>query len=172
MAGILINPGGAADRESIKLATSKNTTIPNWRRKERAPEALREAMRIVLENHPGRSLRSLTATYNCIGMIFANRRTCIEPEHVPMILSDDRYVEVRAPADVKPGDLVIYHEPSTADVSHVALVVSNTAKLENGSSLIIVLSQWGSHGEYFHDYRDVPEALGRPDQFYSERRRI
>src|SRR5437867_2806150 len=100
MAGIPINPGSEADRESIRLATSKNTPIPNCRRRERPPEALKAARRIVLEGHPEVRPRSLTATYNCIGMVFANRRTWIEPEHVSMILADDGYAEVAALAAV------------------------------------------------------------------------
>jgi hypothetical protein len=170
MAGILINPGGESDRESIKLATSKNTLIPNWRRGERTPAALQEAMKIALEGHPDRRLRSLTSVYNCIGMAFASRRTCIEPEHVPLILREDEYEEIALEADVWPGDLVIYHD-AYGDVSHVAIAVSNEPDLTNGSSNIRVLSQWGSDGEYLHDYRDVPLSLGRPARFYSERRR-
>src|SRR6266404_2006194 len=166
MAGIPINPGSDADRENIKLATSRNTPIPNFRRRERPPEALKAARSIVLEGHPEARPRSLTATYNCIGMAFANRRTWIEPEHVPMILADDGYAEVAVPAAVMPGDLVIYQDPA-GEITHVAVVVSNRPNLENGSSNILVLSQWGLDGEYLHDYTDVPHLLGKPVKFYS-----
>jgi hypothetical protein len=166
----LINPGGADDRNSIDLATSKGTRIRNWQRGEQPEEALRDAARFATEGHEGRRLRSLTARYNCIGMVFANRRTCIEPDEVPMILRDDEYVEVPRPADVMPGDLVIY-EKEADEVSHVAVVVSNDPNLADGGSVIRVLSQWGSDGEYLHDYKDVPPLLGSPVRFYSERRR-
>jgi hypothetical protein len=170
--GFVINPGGPTDRESVRLATSKNQWIPNERRREQAPEALQEALRIVTEGYSGRRLRSLTATYNCIGMAFANRRTCIEPEHVPMILEDDGYTPVKAAAAVMPGDVVVYEsETSPGEISHVAVVVSNDPNLEDGSSRIHVLSQWGSHGEYLHDYRDVHPWLGKPVRFYTERRK-
>jgi hypothetical protein len=168
--GFLINPGSPTDKESIDLATSRNQRIPNVRRRERAPEALREALRFVTEGHAGRQLRSLTATYNCIGMAFANRRTWIEPEHVPMILRDDGYARVETPAAVVPGDLVIY-ETAPAEISHVAVVISNSPNVQDGSSTIRVLSQWGSDGEYFHDYQDVPLYLGKPVRFYTERRK-
>ena len=170
MSAILINPGGDSDKESIRLATSQNTPIPNWRRLEQAPAALLEGMKIVLDKHPGRTLRSLTGQYNCFGMAFANRRTCIEPEHVRTILREDGYAEITTASDVLPGDLVIYHDED-GDVSHVAVVVSNVPNLADGSSSIRVLSQWGSNGEYFHDYRDVHDFLGKPVRFYSERRR-
>jgi len=168
--GFLINPGGPSDRESIALATSKNRRIPNWRRREMAPAVLKEALKIVTEGHEGRRLRSLTATCNCIGMAFANRRTCIEPEHVPMILKDDEYSIVEAASAVMPGDLVVY-ETAPGDISHVAIVVSNVPDLRDGSSRIVVISQWGSHGEYVHDYEDVHEWLGQPMRFYTERRK-
>jgi hypothetical protein len=104
-------------------------------------------------------------------MAFANRRTCIEPEHVSMILQDDGYALVGAEAAVMPGDVVVYEsEASPGEISHVAVVISNHANLEDGSSRIRVVSQWGSDGEYLHDYRDVPPWLGKPARFYTERR--
>ena len=125
-------------------------------------------MQVVLNGHPERRLRSLTATYNCIGMAFANRRTWIEPDHVAMILEDDAYVEISS-AEVIPGDLVIYRDK--AEISHVAVVVSRDPIVATSTFKIIVLSQWGADGEYLHDYTDVNDRLGRPDKFYSERRR-
>jgi hypothetical protein len=168
MAGYIILEGGASDRQRISLATSKNNDIPNCRRGERCPEALQEAKKIYLKD--GRQLRSLSATYNCIGMVFANRRTWIDPEIVPMILSDDEYKQVPE-ADVMEGDIVLYQSDRDRKLSHVGLVVSKEPNLEAGTWSIRVLSQWGADGEYFHDYRDVPEALGRPIGFYSERRK-
>jgi hypothetical protein len=166
----LINPGGGDDRKSIDLATSKGTRIRNWQRREQPTDALRDAVRFATEGHEGRVLRSLTSRYNCIGMAFANRRTCIEPTEVPMILKEDEYVEVPKAADVMPGDLVLYEDGD--GISHVAVVVSNEPRLQDGDSTIRVISQWGSDGEYMHEYRDVPLLLGRPVRFYSERRTL
>jgi hypothetical protein len=53
----------------------------------------------------------------------------------------------------------------------VAVVVSNDPNLRDGTSKIGVLSQWGSHGEYLHDYRDVHPSLGTLVRFYSERKK-
>jgi hypothetical protein len=69
-----------------------------------------------------------------------------------------------------PGDLVVY-ETAPGDISHIAVVVSNAPNLEDGTSRIGVLSQWGSHGEYLHEYQDVHPSLGKPVRFYSERRK-
>ena len=166
----LINPGGSDDKKSIELATSKGTRIRNWQRREQPVEALLDAARFATEGHHGRVLRSLTSRYNCIGMAFANRRTCIEPTEVPLILKDDEYVEVRRVADVMPGDLVVYEDVD--GISHVAVVVSNVSRLQDGDSTIQVVSQWGSDGEYLHEYRDIPPLLGKPARFYSERRKL
>jgi cell wall-associated NlpC family hydrolase len=87
-----------------------------------------------------------------------------------MILKDDEYSTVEMPASVMPGDLVVY-ETDPGDISHVAVVVSNESNLRDGSSKIVVISQWGSQGEYLHDYRDVHPWLGRPTQFYTDRRK-
>lgn len=167
MAAIIIGEGGPSDPQRINLATSKNTPIPNSRRHERAPEALQAAKELWLTT--GRQLRSMSATYNCIGMVFANRRTCIEPEVVPIILSDDEYREV-SEADVVIGDIVLYHTNEN-EITHAGVVVSKEPNVAACGWSIRVLSQWGSDGEYFHDHRDVPEALGRRVKFYSERRR-
>ena len=169
MQEMIINLGGAADKTRIALSTSKNRPIPNSRRQERPPEAMRAAMEITLNGGADRKLRSLSSTYNCFGMVFANRRTCIEPDAIPDILEDDGYVAIDSPAAVSPGDIVIYER--SGEISHVAVVISNNPNCADGSSSIMVLSQWGSDGEYFHDHSDVPPLLGRPAKFYSERRK-
>ncbi len=43
---------------------------------------------------PDAELRSMTAVYNCMGMVFGCRRTSIDPEHLPTILREDSYVRV------------------------------------------------------------------------------
>ena len=87
-----------------------------------------------------------------------------------MILRDDEYAEVARASDVMPGDLVLYEDVD--GISHVAVLVSNESQLLDGDSMIRVISQWGSDGEYMHEYRDVPPLLGRPVRFYSERRTL
>jgi hypothetical protein len=164
----IIDLGSVHDRNAIDLATKRGTRIPNARRHERAAEALAAGKQYVLENHSTARLRSLTATYNCIGMVFANRRTWVEPTHVQMILNDDGYEEVE-PRDVVPGDIVIYRDDA-GEISHVAVVVAHEADVKNAEWRTTVLSQWGADGEYIHDHRDVNGILGTPDKFYSERR--
>ena len=164
----LIGPGGENDRDALRLSTRRGNHIPNWQKPERAPEAMQAARAVVMDGHQDRALRSLASTYNCIGMAFGNRRTCIEPDQVPMILEEDGFVEVTQAAAVMIGDLIIYE--LEGEISHVAVVVENKPDLRDGGSTIRALSQWGFDGEYLHDYRDVHPSLGRPVRFYTERR--
>ena len=135
----VIDLGSVRDRNAIDLATSRGTRIPNARRRERAAEALDAGRQYVLQNHSTARLRSLTATYNCIGMVFANRRTWVEPAHVQMILNEDGYEEID-PKDVVPGDIVIYRDDAR-EISHVAVVVAHEADVENAEWRTTVLSQ-------------------------------
>jgi hypothetical protein len=165
----LIGAGGENDRHALRLSTRRGNHIPNWQQKrDRAPEAMHAARAVVMDGHEGRVLRSLASSYNCIGMAFANRRTCIEPDQVTMILEEDGFVEVAQVAAVMTGDLIVYE--FDGEISHVAVVVENEPDLRNGGSTIRVLSQWGFDGEYLHEYRDVHPSLGRPVRFYTERR--
>jgi hypothetical protein len=164
----ILDEGGIGDRNRIELATSKNRRIPNARPSERAPDALAAAMKLCTENHPTVRVRSLSATYNCIGMVFANRRNWIDPSHVQMILDDDGYREVDR-KDVRPGDIVIYRDVD-GSLTHAGVVISNEPDLASAHWKTTVLSQWGADGEYFHDLGDVNVSLGTPDGFYSERR--
>ena len=67
--------------------------------------------------------------------------------------------------------ILVVYETAPGDISHVAVVVSNDPNLQDGTSRIGVLSQWGSDGEYLHDYQDVHPSLGQPVRFYTERKK-
>jgi hypothetical protein len=95
----------------------------------------------------------MRSDYNCVGMVFANRRTFIEPDHIHMILEDDDYATVDA-THVTPGDVVVYRSPKTGDIIHVGVVISKEVAFQ--ARTIRVLSQFGRDGEYFHDLHDVP----------------
>ncbi|MFN7937068.1 MAG: hypothetical protein U0R19_27340 [Bryobacteraceae bacterium] len=167
MSAILINPGGPGDKRSIALETSKRRRIPNEQFPERPTESMQAARRQVTDGHPGRIPRSLSATYNCVGMVFANRRTSIDPEYVPAILADDGFALVEQLADVHRGDVVVYTDDH-GDIAHVGIVIAN--ELIFGTRQVLVLSQFGRDGEYFHPHNDVPDCYGKNIRFYSERR--
>jgi hypothetical protein len=164
----IIGEGGLSDKATIALSTSKNRRIPNQRMPERSPQSMYAAKQLHAKG--SRQLRSLCSTYNCVGMVFANRRTFIEPEEIPMILQDDEYAEVVRTDDLMPGDVVLYRDPKTDDIKHVGVVLAAEVMFE--TKRIRVLSQFGRDGEYIHDLDDLPDFYGNMVvKFYSERRK-
>lgn len=153
----------------LPLATRKGRQIPNDRRVEQHPDRLRAAKEIVLRNHLSARVRSLTGVYNCMGMIFAARRTYIEPDELPMILEDDDYRRLGPQDEVIKGDMVVYKDTG-GYVSHVGLVADAQRDLREGTTDITVLSQWGQDGEYFHHIDDINPFLGTATEYWTDRR--
>lgn len=164
---IIIGEGGPTDKKSIHIETSKKRRIENVQYPQRAEEAMFEARKI--HDNARRTFRSSRSTYNCVGMVFANRRTSIDPSQIPLILADDEYYEVEDQAKVAVGDIVIYIRDGSTEIQHIGVVVLNQLKIGGGRDLK-VLSQFGRDGEYIHDLLDVPELYGSVVRFYSERR--
>src|SRR6266705_1233285 len=163
MEGSVLLPGSPRDKRSIPLATRAGNHIPNERRREMAPDRLKAAVALWARERPLAHLRSITATYNCVGMAFANRRTWVDPSSVPRILADDGYRRVERPAS---GDIVLYRTDDGALV-HIAVVLEARKAFERWN--LVVLSQWGADGEYVHPENYVPDRLGRPVEYWTER---
>lgn len=152
--------------EGLPLVTRCGTSIPNYRRRlARSPEQMRAARDNLLGQFPSNRVRSLSSAYNCVGMTFASRRCHIEARHLPLILSEDGYREV-AEDDTQVGDVIVYYYQD--DPSHVGLIVRKDGVVEEASWQLLVLSQWGSDGEYFHEPEAVPTLLGNTRKFFSE----
>jgi len=113
---------------------------------------------------PEAQLRSVTAIYNCFGMAFANRRTWILEDALPLIKEEDGYRSVARPSV---GDVVVYRR--AAEIEHVGIAVEVRPIVETGSWEVIVLSKWGAEGEYLHHEDYVPQLLGRPVEYWTER---
>ena len=128
-------------------------------------EAAQEDMQ---DHHPEARLRSLRSDYNCLGLVFANRRTWIDPDQLALILSDDGYRRVVDEGDLQPGDVVVYRSTGGA-VVHVGIVSTLTPNLLTASWEVQVLSQWGAAGEYFHRVDNVHPMLGTPSEYWTER---
>lgn len=152
----------------IRLATRENTCIPNERRRQKPPVAMKAAMKLALDGHSSVVMRSLSSVYNCMGMVFASRRTWIDPEHLGMILKDDKYRRLTNDTEIEQGDVVVYRDDNET-VSHVGIVVKVTTRLNEASIEVSVLSQWGADGEYFHLADDVNPALGSPAEYWTDR---
>lgn len=94
-----------------------------------------------------------TARYNCHGLTFAARRTCIyESEAIAQILQEDGYVEVSAES-VLAGDIILYIS-SDNDVEHSGIVIE--APNNNLLNVPLVLSKWGAFAELIHRANNCP----------------
>lgn len=82
-------------------------------------------------------------TFNCHGLTFAARRTSVEAADVPLILTDDDYIEVRDKKKVKPGDIAIFRK--NGEITHSGIVVEVDEL--RGPRL---LSKWGFLHEVIH----------------------
>lgn len=164
----LIGARGENDKASIRLSTKKNNFIPNERKKERHPDSLREAQAIWTRQFPNIKTRSLSATYNCVGLVFGARRTCIDPDQIKMILEDDAYRKLSSDSEVEVGDIVIYVKDKQYE--HIGIIMQVQPDFRTATFKITVLSQWGQDGEYIHSVEDVPEPFGRTWEFWTERK--
>jgi hypothetical protein len=91
--------------------------------------------------------------YNCHGLTFASRRTWIDKAlEVRKILQDDEYRVVQ-PADVLPGDIVVYYVDG--DAEHSGLVVD-----KGDIAGPVILSKWGFCHEVIHRIRECPYDAG------------
>lgn len=160
--------GSPQDRASIQLETRSGKYIENERRLERSYEALKAAERLWKGRFPRIQTRSLTAVYNCVGLAFASRRTCIEPYLVDWLLEEDGFRQVRLPEKIQPGDLVVYRKEQP---EHVAMVIGFSTD-SFGKRHVLAISQWGADGEYIHPVDDVPEEFfGKSVEYWTDRRK-
>ena len=151
----------------IGLSTRKNTHIPNAPRMPKIPAIMQAAQAMVLGSHSSAKSRSLSSVYNCMGMIFAARRTWIETDHLRAILEDDEYRPIDR-YELQQGDIVVYKNNHNED-SHVAIVFEVKLKLVDATLEVVVLSQWGQDGEYLHKDDDVNPWLGTPTEYWTDR---
>lgn len=169
MPPFIIDPGGESDSRALKLSTCTGQHIRNERFIEKAPATLLASLEIDRKSNPA-ALRvsDPTATYNCMGLVFGSRRTCIDISELTFILKEDSYERVSKPGDVKTGDVVIYCKGGKPQ--HVGLVHTISPECSSGTFKTTVVSKWGYHAEYVHDIHDVPESYGSPQFFWTHRK--
>ena len=166
---VLLNSrGDYAVGPELPLSTRKGSQIPNEQPSPRPPVSMRAAKDMVLDDHPSACARSLSNLYNCMGMVFASRRTWVEPEHLTLILEDDEYRKVASRGEIQRGDVVVYRD-NYGEVSHVGIVADVRTNVEEATWEVFVLSQWGKDGEYFHLDDDVSPRLGKPVEYWTDR---
>lgn len=106
-----------------------------------------------------------TYLYNCVGMIFANRRAWIEIDVLDDILKEDGYTKVTL-QQLEAGDIVSYAYDRAP--AHVGLV-THVDRFEGEVAGVTVLSKWGKDAEILHPMNAVPARFGMPSDFWSER---
>lgn len=167
---LIIGAGSERDRASLPLYTRSREFIPNEIKLESLPARLQAAKEILGKNHPEAKLRSSTSIYNCMGLVFASRRTWVDPDYIALILHGDEYRRVAKLFDVKIGDIVLYKGNDGKDITHVGIVVEVKPQITTASFQFKVISKWGAFGEYIHSMEDVPEGLGHPSEYWTDRR--
>jgi hypothetical protein len=124
------------------------------------------AVQLFKERHPNATLRSISSTYNCVGLALAARRAVVSAYDLPSLLEDDGFVKVPE-EKVQVGDLVVY--VVDGQMEHVGIVVHRSLVLTPRDHSIKLISKWGFLGEYIHDIEDVPAEYGNNWEFWSER---
>jgi hypothetical protein len=140
--------------ERLLLETRDHWPIPNSVAPEPG-ERERASYAALRAKHPvWRSRKNACGVYNCYGLVFASRRTCIrDDEHVERILKGDGYRPI-AEGEALPGDLALYAERSIG-LLHVSIIMEQqplgTSKVHFG------LSKWNDcSGEDIHNLADHP----------------
>lgn len=167
---LVIGEGSVHDKQRIPLATRKGRDIPNVQRWEMNPQIIKESEEQwkMLQPDAGlRALHSRSNTYNCMGLVFASRRTCIDTDLLEMIAKDDEYEPVDE-KDTMMGDLVLYCDEG-GKVAHIGIIVQKVPDVRTATFRFTVLSKWGFGGEYIHPLESVPAILGRPIRFITDR---
>lgn len=167
----LVDPGGETDNLAVRLGTRKTSHIRNEMRPEWNPDELKKALEICSERFPNMVIRSVTAIYNCVGMVFATRRTWIEPEYVPIFLGDDEYHMLPSIEDAEIGDVAIYKEESD-EIKHVGVIIEKTENLIEGSMDFRILSKWGPWAEFIHQPNEIFDSWGQLTEIWTDRKSI
>ena len=152
------------------IFTRRNRKIETWYRLEANPDRRRAMVKVIGECCPSGRPRSITQTYNCIGMVFASRRVWIDTHHFSNILNDDGYQQLGGLEEAEIGDLIVYRMPN-GDFAHVAIIISKEPIIVGSNRLrVTTLSQFGYDGEWIHPYNEIPSMCGTPVEFWTDRK--
>jgi hypothetical protein len=155
----------------LRIETRARWPIPNEFRREQNHVALKGAIELWDELLPNARFRSISAIYNCVGMVVAHRRSWAFPSDLHKVFRDDGFRRLGGPHESEIGDVVVYADDK-GDVCHVGIVVSKNLVTDpqNPGDPLKVLSKWGAMGEYVHDMSYVPELLGKAIEFWTDRK--
>jgi hypothetical protein len=144
----------------MRLETSTCHTIDNIQGKEISELEKQNYLRLERKFPQIRPRTDFSPFYNCHGLTFASRRTCItKSTMVKIILEHDKYEEIDDIKKVIAGDIIVYYSDLN-DYNHSGVVVENIAPLY----VPIICSKWGKASEYLHTIGDIPEDLYGPNK--------
>jgi hypothetical protein len=153
----------------LALETRARNPIDNAMKPERPKVALEASAALFKKLFPDAQLRSLTALYNCIGLIVASRRAWVDPSDLIRVLREDGYRKLTSAQEAEMGDVVIYRN-QRGEVCHAGIVLRKNLLSGQEDDLLTVLSKGGADGEYIHGLSKLPAYLGTPTQFWTDRR--
>lgn len=156
-------------RKGPPIFTRENNEIETWYRLEANPARRKAVVEVIGGCCPSAKPRSITQTYNCIGMVFASRRAWLDTSHFNKILEDDGYRQLGGLNEAKTGDLIIYR--LNGEFTHVAVIINKEPVIVGSNEVRVwTLSQFGFDGEWIHPHDEVPEYCGTPVEYRTERR--
>lgn len=155
----------------LALEAKDRWPIPNSPRKELSPMHLGAALDLIQSTHPHLTAVTISATYNCVGMVLAARRTWVDTAEIERVFQHDGYREIEE-IDTQLGDVVTYHYQVGGPVRHIGIVAQKKVVSTEIGDSCRVLSKWGEGGEYLHDLNDVPMVYGRTQRFWTHRRDV
>lgn len=167
MVSILL-PGQENPNQSDEypVYTRKGWRIPQEKPDTLHPRLMQIHAQELEEWRRGLTVRSeSTHPYNCVGMIFASRRAWIEIDYINRILREDDFRQITL-GQVMEGDIVLYKRYGIP--SHVGLIITIDRALTTPPN-IKVISKWGKDPEFIHFIEQVPEFLGSPAEYFTDR---
>lgn len=128
----------------------------------------------ILEKHPFWVRRlGPTGGYNCVGHVWANRRTGVyDDDQIQVIFDDDGFRAVNASLEkLHPGDLATYWERGLPKrFLHVGLIVELREVQGLQKTVPWVLSKWdATSGEVLHALNDAEFGLDFEVTFWTDR---
>ena len=166
--GTIIGEGSASDRDSLALETTTKRRIRNVRRLEAPPDRRKAVFNLFKSTFTYAEIRSVSQCYNCMGLVFASRRTCLEIDDLQDILNDDGYRPLPNSDVCDVGDVVVYKRDHVR--THVGIIIKKERRLENGTWKIFVMSQWGWDAEVIHPLESVHPEYGIAEEFWTDRK--
>lgn len=164
---IILGSLGPIQPQEFSIFTKSLSFIESEQPMEVDNRILRERKRLLTSMFRDCEFRSVSNTYNCVGLVFASRRAFIDTDQLGLILNDDGYIEIPKD-DAMEGDVITYENEISPGISHVGFVQKIVPSV--GSKEIFVLSKWGNDVEMLHKISRVPEVYGTKVKFWTERK--